>query len=415
MENPKKLVMLPLFFVVLLDMIGIGIIIPIIAPLMLDPSNGVLPVSYAAGTRNLILGMLMAVFPIFQFFGAPLLGAFSDRHGRKKLLMASIFGTFLGYAFFGLGILMRNVYLLFLGRIIAGFTGGNISIAFSSVADISNEKSKAKNFGILGMAFGFGFIIGPYIGGKLADPNFVSWFDFATPMWFAALLSLANILLIVMFFSETLGSSIRTKISLFTGFRNIAKALRLESLRTMFMVMFLHSLGFSFFTQFFQVFLIQKFSFSQVQIGSIFAYVGLWIAITQGIVTRIVARFMSPRKVVSMSIFALSVFLLMIIIPSKPSSMYFIMPLVALAQGLTFPNSTSIISNLGGKESQGEILGINQSIQSLALAISPLVAGIIVSFNMNLPIIMSSIITFMAWLVFFLLFREKKKEVFHEV
>src|SRR3989338_8252273 len=98
MENPKKLVMLPLFFVVLLDMIGIGIIIPIIAPLMLDPSNGVLPVSYAAGTRNLILGMLMAVFPIFQFFGAPLLGAFSDRHGRKKLLMASIFGTFLGYA-----------------------------------------------------------------------------------------------------------------------------------------------------------------------------------------------------------------------------------------------------------------------------------------------------------------------------
>ncbi len=416
MENPKtKLAMLSLFFVVLLDMVGIGIIIPVIAPLMLSPLNGVLPMSYAAEARNLLLGMLMAVFPIFQFFGAPLLGALSDRHGRKKLLMASIFGTFLGYLFFGLGILLRNIYLLFLGRIVAGFTGGNISIAFSSVADISDEKSKAKNFGILGMAFGFGFIIGPYIGGKLADPNLVSWFDFATPMWFAALLSLANIFLIALFFSETLNSSIKTKISLFTGFRNIAKALRLENLRTMFIVMFLHSLGFSFFTQFFQVFLIQKFSFDHVQIGNIFAYVGAWIAITQGIATRIVARFMSPRKVVAISILALSIFLLMVIIPSSPSSMYFIMPLVALAQGLTFPNSTSIISNLGGKESQGEILGINQSIQSLALAISPLVAGIIVSFNMNLPIIMSSIITFMAWLVFFLLFKEKKKEVFHEV
>ena len=141
----KKKAMLPLFSIVLLDMLGIGIIIPIIAPIMLDPSLGALPFSYSLATRNILLGLIIAVFPLFQFFGAPILGALSDKHGRKKLLMLSMAGGFLGYGLFGLGVEFHNIWLLFLGRIIAGFMGGNISIAFSAIADISSEKEKAKN------------------------------------------------------------------------------------------------------------------------------------------------------------------------------------------------------------------------------------------------------------------------------
>src|SRR3989344_4776030 len=111
----NKNIMLPLFLVVLLDMMGIGIIIPIIAPIVLDTSIGILP-SYSFESRNIILGLLIAIFPIFQFFGAPILGALFDKHGRKKLLIISILGAMIGYVLFGLGVEFKNVWLLFLGR-----------------------------------------------------------------------------------------------------------------------------------------------------------------------------------------------------------------------------------------------------------------------------------------------------------
>ena len=131
-----------------------------------------------------------------QFFGAPILGAMSDRFGRKKILILSLVGTCIGYLFFGAGIAAASLITLFISRAIDGFTGGNISIALSAIADISDPKEKAKNFGLIGMAFGLGFILGPYIGGKLADPSVVGWFTHSTPFWFAAALTFLNIILV---------------------------------------------------------------------------------------------------------------------------------------------------------------------------------------------------------------------------
>ena len=188
----------------------------------------------------------------------------------------------------------------------------------------------------------------------------------------------------------------------------------MPNLRVMFIVVFLLALGFNFFTQFFQVFLIQKFSFNQSQIGDFFAYVGLWIALTQGILTRLLSKFFSPKQILPFSILALSIAFVALLAPNKSMYIFFIVPFVSMSQGLTFPNSTAIISNLSGKESQGEVLGINQSMQSLAASISPLIAGVIVSLNRIFPILTASIITFVAWVVFVFLFKEKRKEVFHE-
>ncbi|HLC50237.1 MAG TPA: MFS transporter [Candidatus Nanoarchaeia archaeon] len=409
----KNFSILPIFLVVFIDLLGIGVVIPILGPLFLG--NELLSESYTFSARTILLGFLIASYSIAQFFGSPILGALSDKYGRKKVLFLSLPGTFLGYLLFGVALLQQNLLLLFVSRIIGGFSGGNLSIVMSSIADLSDEKSKAKNFGLVGMAFGLGFIFGPFIGGKLADPTLVSWFNYATPLWFAAILSLFNMLMVANYFKETSTTRLDTKISMLTGFRNIQKAFTIKNLRVIFIIVFLITLGFNFFTQFFQVLLIEKFSFNQSDIGNLFAFVGIWIAFSQGVLTRVLSKKFSPKQILPFSILFLAISLPLLLLPSKLFYLYAANAVIAIFAGLTFPNYTAIVSGLSAKDSQGEILGINQSIQAIGIAIPPIVAGFIVSIHLYLPIIVSAALMFIAWLVFVMFFKEKEKEVFHEV
>jgi DHA1 family tetracycline resistance protein-like MFS transporter len=404
-----KLSVLPIFFTVFLDMLGLGIIIPILPAVLLDPRSSVLPLAFSFSTRTLIYGFLIASYPLAQFFGAPILGTLADQKGRKKLLTISLLGTLVGYVLFALGIVYNSIFLLFIGRILDGFTGGNISIAQSSIADISTPETKSRNFGLIGMAFGLGFIIGPYVGGKISDPSIVSWFTYATPFWLSVILTLINILLVLWYFPETLINARKVKVSALTGIRNIQKAFTYKDLRTMFLVGFLLTVGFNFFTQFFQVFLIGKFQFNQSKIGDLFAYMGIWIALSQGLFLRPLSKRYKPMSILSVSIILLALTFPLLLLPTKAIGIYLIIPFIAIFQGLTQPNSTAIISNLADKDKQGEILGINQSIMSLAQALPPIIAGFITSISLNLPTIFAAGSTLLAWLIFRIFFIREQK------
>lgn len=400
----KKFSISPIFLVVLIDMIGIGIIIPIIGPLFIS-SNILFSESVSFATRMILLGFLIAAFPLAQFFGAPILGALSDKHGRKKILIISLAGTFIGYILFGIGILTHNLYILFISRIIDGFTGGNINIAMSAIADVSDEENKVKRFGLVGMSFGLGMIIGPTIGGVLADSHTVSWFNYATPLWFAAILCLINILLFIFNFEETLTTCKIKKISLFTGFRHIKKAFTYDDLRVMFIFVLLFSFGFSFYTQFFNVYLIEKFQYTERDIGLFFGFMGLCIALAQGLIVRPLSKKLKAYQILSVSTLFVSITIALMLIPNKILGVFVIVPVMAIFNGLTMPNMNAQISNLTSKENQGEVLGINQSFQSLGMAIPPLIAGFIAAIHFVLPIIIASILIFFAWLVFIIFFR----------
>lgn len=409
-NKKKKSPLLTIFLTVFLDMLGVGIVIPVIAPLMLDPSHHMLSADVSIHTRTILLGFLIASYPLAQFFGAPMLGALSDRYGRKKLLFVSLVGTLIGYILFATAILEQNIYLLFFSRLLDGFTGGNISIALSAISDSSDEKSRAKNFGMVGAAFGLGFILGPYIGGKLADPSILSWFNAATPFWFAAILTGINLIFVITIFPETLIERRNTSVSVFTGFQNIGKAFKLTHLRTIFLVVFLLTLGFNFFTQFFQVFLYNKFNFSISNIADMFAYIGIWIVLAQGGLQRPLSKKYSPLKILQVSAIALGIALPMLLLPSESKYIFFVLPFIAIFQGLTQPNITSLVSSQAGKDEQGQILGINQSIQSLGMAIPPIIASYINLVNINLPIATASFCVIAGWLVLMLFFRSKKTQ-----
>lgn len=406
-SSTKSISLFTIFFTVFLDLLGVGIAIPITAPLLLNPASGMLGIDYSMAARTIILGFLIASFPMASFFGGPLLGALSDRFGRKRLLILSLIGTFIGYLIFAWGIYTQNIVLLFLSRLIDGFTGGNISIIQSTIADVSDEKSKAKNFGLIGMAFGLGFILGPYIGGKLADSNLVSWFSYDTPFLFAALLSAINIGLVIINFKETLTSKTNSVISMFTGFSNIAQAFS-GHLKWLFISIFFIALGFNFYTQFFQVFLIKKFQFNQTQIGNYFAFIGLCIALVQGGLVRLASGRLDPRMVLKYGLLGLSFSFLLVLLPQQAWQMYFTVPFIAISQGMSAPNLTYMVSANASASEQGKILGINQSVAALAMALPPILAAFIDLINVNLPIITASFFVLLGW--GFLMYFIKKQQ-----
>ena len=403
MAEPKSkgFLLFLIFFTVFLNLLGVTIIIPVLAPLMLDsPGSGLLPSDFSFGEITFILGLLKASYPFMQFMGSPVLGALSDRKGRKPVLSYALLGSILGYIIFAIGVLEENIWLLFAGRITDGLTGGNIAVIYSAIADISDEKSKTKNFGLVGMAFGLGFIIGPFIGGVTSNPEVISWFSYATPFWLSAILTGINLILVQVYFPETLKTPSFKRITLLSGFYKFAQAFKLKQFRTLFLVIFLVFLGFTFFTQFLDVFLIEKFDFDQVHIGRMFAYMGVWIALTQGVITRYLSHYVAPRKVLSVSLLGVAVFVVIMTFPGNWTTLLFVLPFVSIFQGLNQPNLLTILSNKADEDIQGEVLGINQSLQSLGFTIPPIIAGAIISMNINLPLLVAGGCMGLSWILF---------------
>ncbi len=414
LKGRMKSALIPIILIVFLDILGMTIMIPVLAPIFLDKSTTILATDVSHSARTILLGFLLASYPIAQFFGAPIFGALSDRHGRRKILFLSMAGSLIGYVMFSSGLIIGSLAVLFASRIIDGFTGGNISVALSAIADISSKKSKTKNFGLIGAAYGAGLILGPFIGGVLSNSELVSWFNHSTPFLFAAVLTFINMLLLLKYFPETLKKRLETPISFFTGFENIRKAFRMPNLRTMFSVVFLIMLGFAFFTYFLPVFLIEKFNYDESLIGYLLAYLGLWIVLTQAFMIRPVSKRYSAEEILRLSLIALAISLFLITLPRRSITLYFIAPLVAIFTGLTMPSYNAIISNLGKEDSQGEILGINQSMQSLAQAIPLVIAGFVVAIHPELPTLIAAAATFIAWALFVVFFSNGRGKKFQE-
>jgi DHA1 family tetracycline resistance protein-like MFS transporter len=385
---------------VFIDMLGVGIIIPVIPSIFFGADSGFFGPEVTEASKSIWYGVLLACFPAMQFIGSPLLGALSDRHGRKPILSISLVGVCFGYLLFGLAIEMQHLGLLFFSRLLPGFSSGNIAIMYSSISDISKPEEKAKNFGMIGAAFGLGFILGPAIGGYLADSEVVSWFNHATPFYFTAIITFINILLVKFRFPETLKEKRNTPISPFTGFKNLKKSLGDPNLRTIFSVVLLISLGFTFFTQFFAVVLLEGFDFTIKDLGLFYGWIGIWLVFTQGFLVGKISMRFSSEQVLKITILTLAIGIGINVIFENYMWFYVFAAVIAISYGLTSPNLTTLVSEKVGADRQGEILGINQSMNSFGQIAPPIVGGFLNILDGTYPIIAAGVIIAMGWLVF---------------
>ena len=407
-RNPLAIVIA----IVLLDVLGIGILIPIIPLLLTDPNYPYYIAGVTVSQGLVILGLLTAIYPLMQFFVTPLLGQLSDHIGRRPVLLFCLLGTSFGYVLFALGIVLHSIPLLFLSRAIDGLTGGNISVAQAVIADSTAPEKRARAFGLMGAAFGIGFIVGPFLGGTLSDPTILPWFNATTPFWFAAILSLANGIFLYFFFGETLKEKSHEKFSFFQSFTNIKNAVTNPVLRKLFSTSFLFQSGFSFFTSFFGAYLIYRFAFTQSSIGNFFALVGILMALTQGFVTARVAKRFAIPAILSVSLLGVSITVLAYGLVPYSWMLYVVTPFQAIAMGLTVSNLTSLISRSADSTRQGEILGINASVQALAQSIPPVIAGFLAAATSpNFPILIGSFLVFLAWVVFITVTKQIAKDI----
>jgi DHA1 family tetracycline resistance protein-like MFS transporter len=359
-----------IFTTVFIDLVGFGIVIP------------VLPF-YAEGTAfnatPRTVGLLFASYSIMQLIFSPILGGLSDKYGRRPVLLLSIIGTGFGFLILGFA---KTVAMLFLGRIIDGITGGNISTAQAYIADITTPDNRAKGMGLIGAAFGLGFIFGPAIGGILSK-----W-GIQIPFLFAAALCFANALLLFFTLPETVtkNNPARTSAAGGRGLSQLLQSLRQPQLAFVLTIYFFFVVAFSIMTTSFSLYVMFRFGYDAQHTGYLFAYVGLISVIVQGgLIGRLVKRFGElPLVVAGALCFSLSLFAVPFVGPAAGGLAGLLIGggVFSLGNSLATPALTSLASKSVGPAEQGTTLGVTQSVASLARAVGPSLAAILINSSM---------------------------------
>jgi len=356
-----------IFTTVFIDLVGFGIVIP------------VLPF-YAEGTAfnatPRTVGLLFASYSIMQLIFSPILGGLSDKHGRRPVLLLSIIGTGIGFIILGLA---TTVWMLFIGRILDGITGGNISTAQAYIADVTTEENRAKGMGLIGAAFGLGFIFGPAIGGIL------SHWGIHVPFFFAAALCFANAMLLFFTLPETVTADHPAKHSAAGGrsLNHIIASLKQPKLAFVLVIYFLFIVAFSIMTTSFSLYTMFRFGYDAQHTGYLFAYVGLIAVIIQGgLIGRLVKRFGEiPLVIFGALCFAISLFAVPFVGPAAGGLGALLIGggVFSMGNSLATPALTSLASKSVGAAQQGVILGVTQSTASLARAVGPSLTAILIS------------------------------------
>jgi len=383
-QPTTKRVLRLIFFIMLMDIVGMSIIFPV-APYIVQRYS----------SDALMVTMLTVIYAGAQFFAAPALGKISDRVGRRPVLLASVFGSAVGYFIFGIG---GALWVLFLSRLIDGITGGNISTASAYIIDVSKPEERTKNFTLLGMAYGVGFILGPALGGVLGQ-----W-SLNAPVYLAGSIFLVSTALVYFLLPESLPVESRAKSRLclndFNPFASVAQMVFKPGLGLILLIVALFNFSFDGVNSVMGIFIKNKFTASPLTLGLLFVFVGIATAFVQGaLIERLVPRFGEKRMAFVGLLGSVIGWPLIMLTPA----LWMLFPVTFLQSGITgfiWATTGAMAAGLVHEHEQGQLAGVNVALAGLMSMLGPLWAGgVYDGVSPNAPFWMGSIILLIACLV----------------
>jgi len=383
-----------------IDYMGIGLVYPLFSSVLFDRKIDLLHMQASNALRGFYLGVLLSLMPIFQLITAPIWGRLSDQKGRKKILLLSLSISALSYLIGVFGLTYKSLVFLIFSRGLAGIGGGSISVVQASLADASTEENKAHVFGLFNMVLGFGFTIGPFLGGKLSDPGFLKFASYSLPFWFAFVVVCINAFFVAFFFQETRAIDIASAQKKTLFFASFKKAMHAQKIRLLFVCAFIFSFGWSFFFEFIPVYLIGQYRFRSPDIGNFYAYAGGLYALSCAFLIKPVVKRFTADIVFLASLLLAGCYVLLFLWVKDAAYLWIYVPALLFLIALVYPTLTAMISNWAPKQEQGETLGILQSVQSAAFALSPLFSGSLVGLYDQMPVIVGGASMLLAGTVF---------------
>jgi len=382
--------MLPLFLVLFIDGMGLGLLFPILNAILIEPQAGFLPPDTSIRMRDFDYGLTIGIFMICWFFGAAILGDLSDSIGRKKALMICLLGSFFGYLLSAIAIIVHSFWLLILGRMIAGFTAGSQPIAQAAIVDISSDEHKARNIGIILLSISLGFVFGPIFGGLLSDPTIIHWFSFATPMYFAAGLALVNALLLHWGFSETyIKADKKITIKWHHAVHVFMSAFKHPSIRRYSVILLVMIFGWSNYFSFISLYLLQTYHYSAMQNSFFLAMMGLGFSIGCGyLVDRLTKRY-DFEKLIIVGLFLTAGFVLLTVVSTPQWVAWLSTLLIGMSLSVAYSVLLTVFSNQASSDEQGWVMGVTGSIMALCFGLTSIFTGLIVQMGAILPMILA--------------------------
>jgi multidrug resistance protein len=382
-QTTKRVLRL-IFFIMLMDIVGMSIIFPV-APYIVQRYS----------SDALMVTLLTVIYAGAQFIAAPALGKISDHVGRRPVLLASVFGSAIGYFIFGIG---GALWILFLSRLIDGITGGNISTASAYIIDVSKPEERTKNFTLLGMAYGIGFILGPALGGVLGQWNLNA------PVYLAGLIFLVSTALVYFLLPESLPrerrAASRLRLKDLNPFASVAQMLFRPRLGLILLIVALFNFSFDGVNSVMGVFIKNKFTTSPLTLGLLFVFVGIATAFVQGsLIERLVPRYGEKRMALVGLLGSVIGWPLVILTPV----LWLLFPVTFLQSGVTgfiWATTGAMAAGLVQEHEQGQLAGVNVALAGLMAMLGPLWAGAVYDrVSPNAPFWMGSILLILACLL----------------
>jgi DHA1 family tetracycline resistance protein-like MFS transporter len=367
-----------IFVTVFIDLLGFGIIIPLL-PFYAE----------SFGASAFAIGLLGTSFSLMQFLFAPVWGRWSDKIGRKPIILVGLMGSCLSY--FAMAV-AASLPLLFVARIVGGIAGANIPTAQAYIADVTTPENRAKGMGMVGAAFGLGFIFGPAIGGLLSriSPE--------TPMWFASALCLANFVAAWFLLPESRAANAVTKnLGRMDAFRH---AMSKPTLLLCLGLFFLVTLAFSGFEATFAIFSEARFGYTASTIGFVFAFIGVVLALVQGVLVHKVVKLIGERRLIPLAIGAIAIGIGLVPFAWNVPTLLGALGVLAMGMGFNSPSITSMVSKLSDPDDQGGMLGLASSLASLGRVVGPAWGGYLYdAYGMTTPYISAAALMFLACVI----------------